>query len=136
MERIIITTVRRAILGAVLLNLVGCLTTPERPDASAYGDPPHAYEQPAKDAVSALPYFNSHSDTWHFVRVGIPYRAYQNGMPVFNNKLVWNGYVVDVVVSVKNHIGYSNQDTFHVLFDGNGVHGVVGDTTRESLNKF
>jgi hypothetical protein len=55
-------------------------------------------------------------------------------MPVFSNKLVWNG--VDVVVSVKNHIGYSNQDTFHVQFDGDKVHGVVGDLTRESSNEF
>jgi hypothetical protein len=46
------------------------------------------------------------------------------------------GYVVEVVVSVKNHIGYSNQDTFHVQFDGDKVHGVIGDTTRVSLNKF
>src|ERR1700688_3052366 len=104
MERLIKITTRTAILGALLLGLAGCLSTPERPDASVYGDPPHAYEQAAKDAVSALPYFNSHSDTWHFVSVGAPYRAYQNGMPVFSNKLIWTGYVVEVVVSVKNHM--------------------------------
>jgi hypothetical protein len=131
-----VTTTRSAILVALLLNLSGCLSSPERPDASVYGDPPHAYEQPARDAVSALPYFNSHSDTWHFVNIGTPYRAYQNGVPAFGNKLLWNGYVVEVVVSVKNHIGYSNQDTFCVQFDGDKVHGVVGNATRENLNKF
>jgi hypothetical protein len=136
MIRIIMSTVRRAILGALLFSLGGCQASPERPDASVYGDPPHSYEQPAKDAVAGLPYFNSHSDTWHFVSVGAPYRAYSDGMPVFRNKLEWSGYVVDVIVSVKNHIGYSNQDTFHVQFDGDAVHGVIGDTTRASLNKF
>jgi hypothetical protein len=135
MERFLGMT-RTAMLCALLFNLGGCLTNPERPDASAYGDPPHNYEQPAKDAVAALPYFNSHSDTWHFVTIGTPYRAYSNGMPVFSNKLVWNGYVVDVVVSVKNHVGYSNQDTFYVQFDGDTVHGVVGDLARQSLNRF
>src|ERR1700676_2810533 len=129
-------TTRGALICALFLNLSGCLSNPERPEPSVYGDPPHGYEQPAKDAVSALPYFNSHSDTWHFVNIGTPYRAYTNGMPVFSNKLVWSGYVVEVVVSVKNHIGYSNQDTFHVQFDGDKVHGVVGDLTRESLNRF
>jgi hypothetical protein len=129
-----VATMRSAILVALLLNLGGCLSNPERPDASAYGDPPHAYEQPAKDAVSALPYFNSHADTWRFVSIGTPYRAYSNGMPVFSNKLIWSGYVVELVVSVKNHIGYSNQDTFWVQFDGDKVHGVVG--ARDSLNKF
>jgi hypothetical protein len=125
---------RSAILVALLLNLGGCLSNPERPEASVYGEPPHSYEQTAKDAVSALPYFNSHSDTWHFVSIGTPYRAYSNGMPVFNNKLVWSGYVVEVVVSVKNHIGYSNQDTFWVEFDGDKVHEVVG--ARDIPNKF
>jgi hypothetical protein len=57
-------------------------------------------------------------------------------MMTTRSAILGNGYVVDGVVSVKNHIGYSNQDTFHVLFDGDRVHGVVGDTTRESLNKF
>jgi hypothetical protein len=85
MERLIMRTARTAILGALFLSLGGCMADPERPDASVYGDPPHAYEQPAKDAVSALPYFNSHPDIWHFVSVGTPYRAYSNGMPVFNN---------------------------------------------------
>jgi hypothetical protein len=127
-------TTRSALICALLLNLSGCLSNPERPDASVYGDPPHGYEQPAKDAVSALPYFNNHSDTWHFVNIGAPYRAYTNGMPVFSNKLVWSGYVVEVVVSVKNHIGYSNQDTFWVQFDGDKVHGVVG--ARDIPNKF
>jgi len=42
--------------------------------------------------------------------------------------------VVEVVVSVKNHIGYSNQDTFWVELDGDKVHGIIG--ARESLNKF
>jgi hypothetical protein len=125
---------RSSPICALLLNLSGCLTNPERPDASVYGDPPHAFEQPAKDAVSALPYFNSHSDTWHFVNIGTPFRAYTNGMPVFSNKLVWTGYVVEVVVSVKNHIGYSNQDTFWVQFDGDRVHAVVG--ARDIPNKF
>jgi hypothetical protein len=129
-----LATTRSAITCALVLSISGCLSNPERPDASAYGDPPHAYEQPAKDAVSALPYFNSHSDTWHFVNIGTPYRAYSNGMPVFSNKLVWSGYVVEVVVSVKNHIGYSNQDTFWVQFDGDNVHGVVG--ARDGVNKF
>jgi hypothetical protein len=127
-------TARSALICALILNLSGCLSNPERPDASVYGAPPHAYEQPAKDAVSALPYFNSHSDTWHFVNIGTPYRAYTNGMPVFSNKLVWSGYVVEVVVSVKNHIGYSNQDTFWVQFDGDKVHGVAG--ARDIPNKF
>lgn len=127
---------RRVALCAILCSLAACQASPERPDASAYGAPPHNYEQPARDAVSALPYFSSHSDTWHFVTIGTPYRAYSNGMPVFSNKLVWTGYVVEVVVSVKNHIGYSNQDTFHVQFDGDKVHGVVGNLTRESLNRF
>jgi hypothetical protein len=68
------------------------------------------------------------------VSIGTPYRAYSNGMPVFNNKLVWSGYVVEVVVSVKNHIGYSNQDTFWVQFDGDKVHEVVG--ARDIPNKF
>jgi hypothetical protein len=125
---------RSAILVALLLILGGCLSNPERPEASVYGEPPHSYEQTAKDAVSALPYFNSHSDTWHFVSIGTPYRAYSNGMPVFSNKLVWSGYVVEVVVSVKNHIGYSNQDTFWVQFDGDKVHEVVG--ARDIPNKF
>jgi hypothetical protein len=129
-----LATARSAIICALLLNLSGCLSNPERPDASIYGEPPHAYEQPAKDAVSALPYFNSHSDTWHFVSIGNPYRAYSNGMPVFSNKLIWSGYVVEVVVTVKNHIGYSNQDTFWVQFDGDKVHGVVG--SRDGVNKF
>lgn len=129
-----IATTGSPVLVALLLSLSGCLSNPERPNASVYGDPPHAYEQPAKDAVSALPYFNSHSDTWHFVSTGTPYRAYSNGMPVFNNKLVWSGYVVEVVVSVKNHIGYSNQDTFWVQFDGDKVHEVVG--ARDIPNKF
>ena len=133
MRRFSTKMARSAILGALLFNLSGCLSSPERPDASAYGKPPQAYEQPAKDAVSALPYFNSHSDTWHFVSIGSPYRAYTNDMPVFSNKLNWTGYVVDVTVSVKNHIGYSNQDTFHVQFDGDSVHGVVADS---NLNKF
>ena len=124
---------RSVIISALLLSLVGCLSNPERPGSAAFGDPPHAYEQPAKDAVSALPYFNSHSDTWHFVSIGTPYRAYTNGMPAFSNKLVWSGYVVEVVVSVKNHIGYSNQDTFFVEFDGEKVHGVVG--SRDMPNK-
>jgi hypothetical protein len=131
-----VTTTRVSIICALILSLGGCLSNPARPDASMYGDPPRAYDQPAKDAVSALPYFNSHADTWHFVSIGIPFRAYQNGVPAFGNKLVWNGYVVEVVVSVKNHIGYSNQDTFNILFDGDKVHGVVGDATRENLNKF
>src|SRR5258708_7313067 len=125
---------RSAIICALLLNLGGCLSNPERPEPSAYGEPPHAYEQPAKDAVSALPYYSSHPDTWHFVSVGTPYRAYSNGMPVFSNKLLWSGYVVEVVVSVKNHIGYSNQDTYWVQFDGDRIHGVVG--ARDDLNKF
>ena len=129
-----IATTRSAIVVALLLILGGCLSNPERPEASVYGEPPHSYEQTAKDAVSALPYFNSHSDTWHFVSIGMPYRAYSNGMPVFNNKLVWSGYVVEVVVSVKNHIGYSNQDTFWVQFDGDKVHEVVG--ARDIPNKF
>jgi hypothetical protein len=125
---------RSAILVALLPILGGCLSNPERPEASVYGEPPHSYEQTAKDAVSALPYFNSHSDTWHFVSIGTPYRAYSNGMPVFSNKLVWSGYLVEVVVSVKNHIGYSNQDTFWVEFDGDKVHEVVG--ARDIPNKF
>jgi hypothetical protein len=129
-----IATTRSAIVVALLLILGGCLSNPERPEASVYGEPPHSYEQTAKDAVSALPYFNSHSDTWHFVSIGTPYRAYSNGMPVFSNKLVWSGYVVEVVVSVKNHIGYSNQDTFWVQFDGDKVHEVVG--ARDIPNKF
>jgi hypothetical protein len=129
-----LATTRSAIIVALLFYLSGCLSNPERPDASVYGEPPHAYEQPAKDAVSALPYFNSHSDTWHFVNISTPYRAYTNGMPVFSNKLVWSGYVVEVVVSVKNHIGYSNQDTFWVQFDGDIVHGVV--RSRDDVNKF
>lgn len=129
-------TMCSAIICALLLSLGGCLSNPVRPDASMYGDPPRAYEQSAKDAVSALPYFNNHADTWHFVRIGTPYRAFQNGMPALGNKLIWNGYVVEVVVSVKNHIGYSNQDTFMVQFDGDKVQGVVGDSTRENLNKF
>jgi hypothetical protein len=128
------TPARNAILCALLFTLSGCRSIPERPDASVYGDPPHAYEQSAKDAVSALPYFKSHSDTWHFVNIGAPYRAYTNGMPVFSNKLIWSGYVVEVIVSVKNHIGYSNQDTFWVQFDGNEVHGVV--RAGEDVNKF
>ena len=123
-------------LGAILVGLGGCLSNPVRPDASAYGDPPHAYEQLARDAVSALPYYNSHPDTWHFVSVGTPYRVYQNGAPAFGNKLVWNGYFVDVVVSVKNHIGYSNQDTYHVQFDGDKVHGVLGNSSRENWSRF
>jgi hypothetical protein len=129
-----IAATRGAVICALILSLGGCLSNPERPDASVYGAPPHAYEQPAKDAVSALPYFNNHSDTWHFVNIGTPYRAYTNGMPVFSNKLVWSGYVVEVVVSVKNHIGYSNQDTFWVQFDGDKVHGVVG--AGDIPNKF
>jgi hypothetical protein len=129
-----VATKRTVIFVALLISLGGCLSNPERPDASVYGDPPHSYEQPAKDAVSALPYFNSHPDSWHFVNIGTPYRAYTNGMPVFNNKLVWSGYVVEVVVSVKNHIGYSNQDTFYVQFDGDKVHGVVG--SRDMPNTF
>ena len=76
-----IAAMRGAVVCALLLGLSGCFSNPERPDASVYGAPPHAYEQPAKDAVSALPYFNSHADTWHFVSVGTPYRAYQNGVP-------------------------------------------------------
>lgn len=127
-------TTRGAIICALLLNLGGCLSSPERPEASTYGEPPHAYEQPSKDAVSALPYYSSHSDTWHFVSVGTPYRAYSNGMPVFSNKLTWSGYVVEVVVSVKNHVGYSNQDTYWVQFDGEKVYGVVA--ARDDLNKF
>jgi hypothetical protein len=74
---------RTVMLRAQFVTLGGCQTNPQRPDASAYGDPPHDYEQPAKDAVAALPYFNSHSDTWHFVTIGAPYRAYSNGMPDF-----------------------------------------------------
>jgi hypothetical protein len=127
-------TTRSALICVLLLNLSGCLSNPERPDASVYGDPPRGYEQPVKEAVSALPYFNNHSDTWHFVNIGIPYRAYTNGMPVFSNKLVWSGYVVEVVVSIKNHIGYSNQDTFWVQFDGDKVHAVV--RSRDDVNKF
>jgi hypothetical protein len=107
-------TKRTGILVALLITLSGCLSNPERPDASVYGDLPHSYEQPAKDAVSALPYFDNDPDTSHFVSIGPPYRAYTNGMPMFSNKLIWTGYVVEVVVSVKNHIGYSNQDTFYV----------------------
>jgi len=129
-----IATTRSAIVVALLLILGGCLSNPERPEASVYGEPPHSYEQTAKDAVSALPYFNSHADTWHFVSIGMPYRAYSNGMPAFNNKLVWSGYLVEVVVSVKNYIGYSNQDTFLVQFDGDKVHEVVG--ARDIPNKF
>jgi hypothetical protein len=125
--------IRGALISVLLLYLGGCLSSPERPDASVYADPPHTYEQSAKDAVSALPYFNNH-DTWHFVSVGSPYRAYTNGMPVFSNKLAWSGYVVEVVVSVKNHIGYSNQDTFYVQFDGDKVQGVVGAV--DMPNKF
>jgi hypothetical protein len=68
------------------------------------------------------------------VNIGTPYRAYTNGMPVFSNKLIWSGYVVEVVVSVKNHIRYSNQDTFWVQFDGDKVHGVSG--ARDIPNKF
>jgi len=128
-----VLTTHRAIPVALLLSLVGCLSNPGRPDATVFGDPPQTYEQSAKDAVSALPYFNNH-DTWHFVSVHSPYRAYTNGMPVFSNKLVWSGYVVEVVVSVKNHIGYSNQDTFYVEFDGDKVHGVVG--AGDIPNKF
>ena len=45
---------RTAMLCAMFLNLGGCQANPERPDASAYGDPPHDYEQPAKDAVAAI----------------------------------------------------------------------------------
>jgi hypothetical protein len=123
-----------AVICALSVGLGGCVANPERPDASTYGEPPHAYEKPAKEAVSALPYFNNHADTWHFVSIGSPYRAYTNGMPVFSNKLNWSGYVVDVVVSVKNHIGYSNEDTFFVQFDGDKVHGVVG--SRDGVNKF
>jgi hypothetical protein len=129
-----VATTRGALICSLILNLSGCLSNPGRPDAAVYGDPPHGYEQPAKDAVSALPYFNNHLDTWHFVNIGTPYRAYTNGMPVFSNKLVWSGYVVEVVVSVKNHIGYSNQDTFWVQFDGDKVHAVVG--ARDIPNKF
>jgi hypothetical protein len=134
MNLFVTMSARSAILFALLFGLCGCLSNPERPDASVYGDPPHAYEKTAKDAVSALPYFNSHSDTWHFVSVGAPYRAYQNGVPVFRNKLTWTGYVVEVVVSVKNHIGYSNQDTFWVEFDGDRVHEIAG--AGERPNKF
>jgi hypothetical protein len=129
-----VATIRSAVVCALLLSLGGCLSNPERPEASAYGAPPHIYEQPAKDAVSALSYFNNHPDTWHFVNIGTPYRAYTNGMPVFSNRLIWSGYVVEVVVSVKNHIGYSNQDTFWVQFDGDKVHGVVG--AGDIPNKF
>ena len=128
-----VLSTHRAIIVTLLLSPGGCLANPERPDASIYVDPPHSYEQSAKDAVSALPNFNNH-DTWHFVSVGAPYRAYTNGTPVFSNKLSWSGYVVEVVVSVKNHIGYSNQDSFYVEFDGDKVHGLVG--ARDIPNKF
>jgi hypothetical protein len=39
---------RSAILVALLLNLGGCLSNPERPEASVYGEPPHSYEQTAR----------------------------------------------------------------------------------------
>jgi hypothetical protein len=79
---------RTGIVCSLILSIAACRANPDRPDASVYGNPPQAYEQPAKDAVSALPYFNSHADTWHFVSIGTPYRAYSNGMPVFSNKLL------------------------------------------------
>src|ERR1700735_5128760 len=63
-------TKRTGILVALLITLSGCLSNPERPDASVYGDLPHSYEQPAKDAVSALPYFDNDPDTSHFVSIG------------------------------------------------------------------
>jgi hypothetical protein len=131
----LIATRYRLVLWMVLtLNLAGCLLNPERPDASAYGDPPHDYEQTAKDAIKALPYFDKHPDTWKVVSVGSPYRAYQNHAPAFGNKLAWTGYVVEVTVSVKNHIGYSNTDVCYVQFDGDKVFGVIGRPTEAGLH--
>jgi hypothetical protein len=49
--------------------------------------------------------------------------AFGIGAIVLDNLIVTIGYVVEVVVSVKNHIGYSNQDTFWVQFDGDKFMG-------------
>lgn len=119
-----------------ILSLTGCLLNPERPDASVYGGPPHDYLEMAKDAIKALPYYDKHPDTWKFVSVGLPYRAYQNHAPAFGDKLAWTGYVVEVTVSVKNHIGYSNTDVYCVQFDGDKVHGVIGNPPEAGLSRF
>ena len=127
---------RQTLWVATLLCVAGCFLNPERPDASVYGDPPRNYVQAAKDAITTLPYYDKHPDTWKVVNVGLPYRAYQNTAPAFGNKLAWTGYVVEVTVSVKNHVGYSNTDLYRVQFDGDKVHGVIGNPTEANLNTF
>jgi hypothetical protein len=108
-----------------ILWLVGCET--QHPVESTVGEPPHAFAQSAQDAIMALPLFKRHPEMAHYVGVGKPVPAYQTSMPLLGGKVVWKGYMVEITYSVTNTFGVSHAATWHVLYDGDNVHDVVGD---------
>jgi hypothetical protein len=120
-------TVEGGVLMVVALAataLTGCAT--ERPHANEFGEAPHNYEQAAKEAV--LQGLGHLADRASYVAIREPVRAYVTGPPITGAKVLWRGYEVDITYRIRNYVGYSNEDTYHVLFDGELVHEVVGDS--------
>jgi hypothetical protein len=116
-------------LSSVLATLlvVGCAL--QRPEESAFGTIPRAYQQASEDAV-----LNLLANSWavphkvppQILRVDPPVRAYQNEVRELGGRLLWSGWMTAVTCKVKNRVGYWNTDVFYVQFDGDSVHSVTG----------
>ena len=127
-------------LSSVLATLlvVGCAL--QRPEESAFGATPRAYEQASGDAVLNL-LANSwavpHKEPPQILRVAPPVRAYQNDVRESGGRVLWSGWMTAVTCKVKNRVGYSNTDVFYVQFDGDKVHSVTGaNLTRVNISLF
>src|ERR1700682_5071364 len=113
------------LLSAVATScLAGCQT--QHPTESVVGDPPHEYERTAQEAVMGLPLFKAHPQMAQYLGCTKPVTAYQTSMPLQGGKVVWQGYTVEITYSVKNVFGISHVAYWHVLYNRNKVHALMG----------
>jgi hypothetical protein len=117
---------------AATLCLAACQT--QRPTDSAVGEAPRDYEQSAQGAIMGLPLFKAHPNMAQYLGCGKPAPAYQTGMPLTGGKVVWKGYMVEIKYSVKNVFGVSHVAIWHVLYDGDNVHTVIGDDVEAGVH--
>jgi hypothetical protein len=115
-----------------VLYLAACQT--QRPTDSAVGDPPRDYEQSAQNAIMELPLFKAHPKMAQYLRCGQPVPAYQTNSPLTGGKVVWKGYMVEINYSVTNVFGASHVGIWHVLYDGDNVHSVIGDDVEAGVH--
>ena len=81
-----------------------------------------------------LPLFKAHPDMAQYLGCGRPLPAYQTSMPLTGGKVVWKGYMVEIKYSVRNVFGVSHVAIWHVLYDGDGVHSVIGDDAEAGVH--